>query len=238
MVSMVSFDCFILFFKMDIWLLFDCLSSSSSASVSEASQRWPGDISLSQLGHISCLSPLLGVRRREVDKELCRSFSGVSVEVLCALLMCIFKPFSDFEILSHWSHLKTDFDISVTFSVTSVVIDCFLSSFLLSSLLIWLGDFFTFMQELWTSSFLKVKLSLPMVRLKLKMWLDCVSAWQNARHLSTTIASIFLDKGHIDRVHLLLSHLGWIVLGSENQLKSHIVLRRAPSFLISSPDDI
>ena len=139
------------------------------------------------------------------------SASSTTCNVLCFIRTCCFNPFSEVDVYSHCSQLNArtvefcfgtavfsaalgGFEAVTAGSLTtsSVILD-FLASLLLSSLRIWLGDFFfkVLPQELATSSLLSnLKVSFPMERLKVNFWLEETSAWQKARHLSI-VASIW-----------------------------------------------
>ena len=117
------------------------------------------------------------------------------------------------------SFLSLEFSFSM---VAGIIIQRFkdlrvsLYFLLLSSLLTWLGDFFFPLQELPSSSLLaKIKLSLLMVRLKLKFWFVVTSAWQNVRQFSTTSLSIFLGQGHIQQIISITGHWSFIPLSAE-----------------------
>ena len=130
----------------------------------------------------------------DVSVDISHSFSGEhnAVEfVMWTLSLWAINSSSELNLVSQWLHLSIRDDLADTFSASSSATDAalFLSCLLLSSLLNWLGDFFFFFfpQELLTSSFVeKVKISLPIVRLKENLWLLVVSAWHNAKHFSTT----------------------------------------------------
>ena len=134
------------------------------------------------------------------------SASSTTCNVLCFIRTCCFNPFSEVDVYSHCSQLNArtvEFcfgtalgvlgaDTAGSLTTSSAILD-FLASLLLSSLRIWLGDFFfkVLPQELATSSLLSnLKVSFPMERVKVNFWLEETSAWQKARHLSI-VASIW-----------------------------------------------
>ena len=108
------------------------------------------------------------------------SYFGVgSSLVLCNLPMWFFLSFL-FVHNYNWFHTFS-LNLAGTFSVSSLVIfPAFLSLFSLSVLASWLGDFL-FCQELFPCSLLlKLKLYLPMEKLKLNLWLDSTSQTQKS----------------------------------------------------------
>ena len=118
------------------------------------------------------------------------SASSTTCNVLCFIRTCCFNPFSEVDVYSHCSQLNArtvEFcfgtavfstalgflgaDTAGSLTTSSAILD-FLASLLLSSLRIWLGDFFfkVLPQELATSSLLSnLKVSFPMERVKVEL---------------------------------------------------------------------
>ena len=167
-----------------------------------------------QHSHCSSLGGSLGgdrVRGGESGFPRRRSFSMAG---LCVLPMCIFRPFSDPNVFSHWSHLKV-ISAGLGLSSTSWSLS-FHSAFLFrnASFLFWFlrraeGDsfFFTVLVSFVCSfSMVSIEMENELVFNEKENFCPfCASAWQNSRHCLARVDSsslrveglIFTDKVHI-----------------------------------------
>ena len=123
----------------------------------------------------SSLCVWIGDSCSSLQDAMLRSFSGEGC-ALWSLSLWEFSSFSELKLFLQGSHLgfttMTDFSDPSAVSSSAFVAARLLSSLLFFSLLSWLGDFFFLTQELLASSFKsKLKLSLPILRLKENLWL-------------------------------------------------------------------
>ena len=177
------------------------------SGISSRSHVWFGDISPLQLLQWMILVSRIGEMTRgfKTSWTASLSFSAGGSEVLCALPMWIFRPFSDLKSLSHWLHLKVFFtwldgSVSVECSFSSASFFLFKwSSFLFKFLLRVDGLFFFFFVSNEVISFLVSKEKEneePRVMLNVNAWPLLVSVWQNSRHWVASgvrLSAIFTD---------------------------------------------